>query len=222
MNICLIFPKKCVIMVVTKEKGVFSMIREEKLIKVMDYIRKFSEENGYTPSVREIGKECGIKSTATVHSYIDRLQSKGYLTKTDNKKRSVTIGKGSGVSIPLIGTVTAGQPIFAYENYEDYYTFPTGEFKGDDLFMLRVQGTSMIDAGIMDGDKIIVRRCPTAENGEIVVAMVDDSATVKRFYRRNGKIILHPENEALSDLIFENGEVSILGKVIGLMRNYRS
>ena len=209
-------------MVVTKEKGVFSMIREEKLIKVMDYIRKFSEENGYTPSVREIGKECGIKSTATVHSYIDRLQSKGYLTKTDNKKRSVTIGKGSGVSIPLIGTVTAGQPIFAYENYEDYYTFPTGEFKGDDLFMLRVQGTSMIDAGIMDGDKIIVRRCPTAENGEIVVAMVDDSATVKRFYRRNGKIILHPENEALSDLIFENGEVSILGKVIGLMRNYRS
>lgn len=198
------------------------MIREEKLIKVMDYIRKFSEENGYTPSVREIGKECGIKSTATVHSYIDRLKEKGYLTKTDNKKRSVSIGKGAGVSIPLIGTVTAGQPIFAYENYEDYYTFPTGEFKGDDLFMLRVQGTSMIDAGIMDGDKIIVRRCPTAENGEIVVAMVDDSATVKRFYRRNGKIILHPENESLSDLIFENGEVSILGKVIGLMRNYRS
>ena len=198
------------------------MIREEKLIKVRDYIRKFSEENGYTPSVREIGKECGIKSTATVHSYIDRLKEKGYLTKTDNKKRSVSIGKGAGVSIPLIGTVTAGQPIFAYENYEDYYTFPTGEFKGDDLFMLRVQGTSMIDAGIMDGDKIIVRRCPTAENGEIVVAMVDDSATVKRFYRRNGKIILHPENESLSDLIFENGEVSILGKVIGLMRNYRS
>jgi repressor LexA len=198
------------------------MIREEKLIKVMDYIRKFSEENGYTPSVREIGKECGIKSTATVHSYIDRLKEKGYLTKTDNKKRSVSIGKGAGVSIPLIGTVTAGQPIFAYENYEDYYTFPTGEFKGDDLFMLRVQGTSMIDAGIFDGDKIIVRRCPTAENGEIVVAMVDDSATVKRFYRRNGKIILHPENESLSDLIFENGEVSILGKVIGLMRNYRS
>ena len=197
------------------------MIREEKLIKVMDYIRKFSEENGYTPSVREIGKECGIKSTATVHSYLDRLQAKGYLTKTDNKKRSVSIGKGSGVSIPLVGTVTAGQPIFAYENYEDYYTFPTGEFKGDDLFMLRVQGTSMIDAGIFDGDKIIVRRCPTAENGEIVVALVEDSATVKRFYRRNGKIILHPENEALSDLVFENGEVSILGKVIGLMRNYR-
>ena len=198
------------------------MVNEEKLIKVMDYIRKFSEENGYTPSVREIGKECGIKSTATVHSYIEKLQTKGYLSKTDNKKRSVTIGKGSGVNIPLIGTVTAGQPIFAYENYEDYYTFPVGEFKGEDLFMLRVQGTSMIDAGIMDGDKIIVRRQQTAENGEIVVALVEDSATVKRFFRRDGQIVLHPENEALSDMIFSPEEVSILGKVVGLMRNYRA
>ena len=200
------------------------MVNEEKLIKVMDHIRKFSEENGYTPSVREIGKECGIKSTATVHSYIEKLQNKGYLNKTDNKKRAVTIGKGSGVNIPLLGVVTAGQPIFAYENYEDYYTFPVGEFKGDELFMLRVQGTSMIDAGIMDGDKIIVRRQQTAENGEIVVALVneEDAATVKRLYKRDGKIVLHPENEALSDMIFEPEEVSVLGKVIGLMRNYRA
>ena len=200
------------------------MVNEEKLIKVMDYIRKFSEENGYTPSVREIGKECGIKSTATVHSYIEKLQNRGYLNKTDNKKRAVTIGKSTGVNIPLLGTVTAGQPIFAYENYEDYYTFPVGEFKGEELFMLRVQGTSMIDAGIMDGDKIIVRRQRTAENGEIVVAMVneEESATVKRLFRRGGKVILHPENEALSDMVFEDGQVSILGKVVGLMRNYRS
>lgn len=200
------------------------MVNEEKLTKVMDYIRKFSEENGYTPSVREIGKECGIKSTATVHSYIEKLQTKGYLNKTDNKKRAVTIGKGSGVNIPLLGVVTAGQPIFAYENYEDYYTFPVGEFKGDELFMLRVQGTSMIDAGIMDGDKIIVRRQQTAENGEIVVALVneEEAATVKRLYKRDGKIVLHPENEALSDMIFEPEEVSVLGKVIGLMRNYRA
>ena len=126
------------------------------------------------------------------------------------------------MNIPLIGTVTAGQPIFAYENYEDYYTFPAGEFKGEELFMLRVQGTSMIDAGIMNGDKIIVRRQETAENGEIVVAIVEDSATVKRFYRRDGQIILHPENEALSDMVFEEGQVGILGKVVGLMRNYRS
>ncbi len=198
------------------------MVNEEKLIKVMDYIRKFSEENGYTPSVREIGKECGIKSTATVHSYIEKLQTKGYLNKTENKKRAVTIGKGTGVTIPLIGVVTAGQPVFAYENYEDYYTFPAGEFKGDELFMLRVQGTSMIDAGIMNGDKIIVRRQPTADNNDIVVAMVDESATVKRFFKRDGKIVLHPENEALADMIFEPEQVSVLGKVVGLMRNYRS
>ena len=198
------------------------MVSENKLIMVMDYIRKFSEENGYTPSVREICKECNIKSTATAHSYIAKLQDRGYLNKTNNKKRSMTIGKSSGVSIPLIGTVTAGQPIFAYENYEDYYTFPTGEFRGDELFMLRVEGTSMIDAGIMNGDKIIVRRQQTAENGEIVVALVEDSATVKRFFRRDGQIVLHPENEALSDMIFQDGEVSILGKVIGLIRNYRS
>lgn len=198
------------------------MVSQEKLIMVMDYIRKFSEENGYTPSVREIAKECGIKSTATVYSYLQKLQDKGYLNKASNKKRSVTLAKSSGVNIPLIGTVTAGQPIFAYENYEDYYTFPAGEFRGEDLFMLRVQGTSMIDAGIMDGDKIVVRRQETAENGEIVVALVEDSATVKRFYRRNGQIVLHPENEALSDMIFEDREVSILGKVVGLMRNYRS
>jgi repressor LexA len=198
------------------------MINEEKLIRIMDYIRRFSEENGYTPSVREIAKECGIKSTATVHSYIERLQNKGYLNKTDNKKRSVTIGKGSGVTVPLIGTVTAGQPIFAYENYEDYYTFPTGEFKGEDLFMLRVEGTSMINAGIMNGDKIIVRRQQTAENGEIVVAMVEDSATVKRFFIRGGMVVLHPENDMLSDIVYHPDQVSILGKVIGLMRNYRS
>ena len=198
------------------------MVSENKLIMVMDYIRKFSEENGYTPSVREICKECNIKSTATAHSYIAKLQDRGYLNKANNKKRSVTIGKSSGVSIPLIGTVTAGQPIFAYENYEDYYTFPTGEFRGDDLFMLRVEGTSMIDAGIMNGDKIVVRRQKTAENGEIVVALVEDSATVKRFYRRDGQIVLHPENEALSDMIYQDGEVSILGKVVGLIRNYRS
>ena len=200
------------------------MVSEEKLMKVMDYIRKFSDENGYTPSVREIAKECEIKSTATVYSYLQKLQDRGLLNKATNKKRSVTLAKSSGINIPLIGTVTAGQPIFAYENYEDYYTFPASEFKGDDLFMLHVQGTSMIDAGIMNGDKIIVRRQETAENGEIVVALVaeEESATVKRFYRNGNRIILHPENEMLSDMIFEADQIQILGKVVGLIRNYRS
>ena len=200
------------------------MVSEEKLMKVMDYIRKFSDENGYTPSVREIAKECEIKSTATVYSYLQKLQDRGLLNKATNKKRSVTLAKSSGINIPLIGTVTAGQPIFAYENYEDYYTFPASEFKGDDLFMLHVQGTSMIDAGIMNGDKIIVRRQETAENGEIVVALVaeEESATVRRFCRNGNRIILHPENEMLSDMIFEAGQIQILGKVVGLIRNYRS
>lgn len=192
---------------------------ENKLIKVMDYIRRFSEENGYTPSVREIGAYCGIKSTATVHSYIERLQEKGYLNKAENKKRAVTLGKSGSVNIPLLGTVTAGQPVFAYENYEEYYSFPLGEFRGEDLFMLHVQGTSMINAGICDGDKIIVRRQKTAADGEIVVALVGESATVKRLFRRNGKIILHPENEVLDDFVFNPEEVSILGKVVGLIRN---
>lgn len=192
---------------------------ENKLIKVMDYIRRFSEENGYTPSVREIGAYCGIKSTATVHSYIERLQEKGYLNKAENKKRAVTLGKSGSVNIPLLGTVTAGQPVFAYENYEEYYSFPLGEFRGEDLFMLHVQGTSMINAGICDGDKIIVRRQQTAADGEIVVVLVGESATVKRLFRRNGKIILHPENEVLDDFVFNPEEVSILGKVVGLIRN---
>ena len=192
---------------------------ENKLIKVMDYIRRFSEENGYTPSVREIGAYCGIKSTATVHSYIERLQEKGYLNKAENKKRAVTLGKSGSVNIPLLGTVTAGQPVFAYENYEEYYSFPLGEFRGEDLFMLHVQGTSMINAGICDGDKIIVRRQQTAADGEIVVALVGESATVKRLFRRNGKIILHPENEVLDDFVFNPEEVFILGKVVGLIRN---
>ncbi len=192
---------------------------ENKLIKVMDYIRRFSEENGYTPSVREIGAYCGIKSTATVHSYIERLQEKGYLNKAENKKRAVTLGKSGSVNIPLLGTVTAGRPVFAYENYEEYYSFPLGEFRGEDLFMLHVQGTSMINAGICDGDKIIVRRQQTAADGEIVVALVGESATVKRLFRRNGKIILHPENEVLDDFVFNPEEVSILGKVVGLIRN---
>ena len=194
------------------------MIREEKLTRVMDYIRKFQEENGYTPSVREIGQECNIKSTATVHTYLERLREKGYLTKTDHKKRSVTVGKGSGVSIPLIGTVTAGTPILAVENLEGYYPLPYDYKSDSELFMLRVRGESMINAGILDGDKIIVKKQETAENGDIVVALFDDEATVKRFYKKDGKLIFHPENDTMSDIIVE--DANILGIVVGLMRKF--
>lgn len=192
------------------------MIKQEQLDEVLHFIEQFCDENGYAPSVREICKAMGFKSTATAYNYIDRLRSNGVLQKTDNKKRAVSI-QSNLRKIPLIGTVTAGTPIFAVENYEDYYGLPGDEFKGDGLFMLRVKGDSMINADIFDGDKIIVRQQPTAENGEIVVALIDDSATVKRFFKRGSKIILHPENPRLSDIVLT--DVVILGKVIGLIRS---
>ena len=163
-----------------------------KMQAVLAYINEYNAEYGYSPTVREICAELNIKSTASAYYYIEKLKEEGYLSKSPNKNRAVNFKKSSSVNIPLIGTVTAGQPVFAYENYEDYYSFPAGSFKGSDLFMLNVQGSSMIDAGIYDGDKIIVRKQETAENGDIVVALIDDSATVKRFFRRDGHFVLHP------------------------------
>ena len=192
------------------------MIKQHQLDEVYRFIEQFVDDNGYSPSVREICQAMGFKSTATAYNYIERLQSAGMLQKSDNKKRAVSL-QSNLKKIPLIGTVTAGTPILAQENFEDYYAFPGDEFKGDGVFMLNVSGDSMINAGICDGDKIIVRQQATAENGEIVVALIDDSATVKRFYKSKNKIILHPENPRLHDIILD--DVVILGKVIGLVRN---
>lgn len=183
---------------------------------VYNFIRNYVSENGYAPTVREICKACELKSTATAFNYLNDLSAKGIIRKTDKRNRAVSI-KQSTVSVPLIGTVAAGQPIFATENYDGFYSIPDNFFSGDDLFMLNVHGDSMINIGMFDGDKIIVQKQQTADNGDIVVALVDDSATVKRFYKRDGKIILHPENDNMEDFIFD--DVSILGKVIGLMRN---
>lgn len=188
----------------------------DKSDAVFEFIQKFITENGYSPTVREICKACDIKSTATAYSFINALAERGIINKTGNKNRAVSL-KQNAVSVPLVGTVAAGQPIFASENYEDYFSLPGNFFSGDDLFMLTVQGDSMIKIGMLDGDKIVVKRQNTAENGEIVVAMVDDSATVKRFFVQNGKYILHPENDEMNDFVFN--EVTILGKVIGLLRN---
>lgn len=189
-----------------------------KMHAVLDYINEYNAEYGYAPTVREICAKLNIKSTASAYYYIEKLTDEGYLSKSPNKNRAVSFKKTASVNIPLIGTVTAGQPIFAYENYEDYYSFPAGSFKGADLFMLSVQGESMIDAGIYNGDKIIVRKQQTAENGDIVVALIEDSATVKRFYKRDGCFVLHPENETMADIIVN--EVAILGIVIGLVRKF--
>ena len=192
------------------------MIKQEQLNKVLQYIEEFIDDNGYAPSVREMCRDLGFKSTATAYNYINRLREVGSLQKADKKKRAVSL-QNNFRKIPLIGTVTAGTPILAIENYEDYYSFPADQFYGDKLFMLTVHGDTIIDAGIYSGDKIVVRQQATAENGEIVVALIDDSSTVKRFYKRDGKFILHPENPRLSDIVLDH--VEILGKVIGLVRN---
>ena len=193
------------------------MIKQEQLDEVLRFIERFCDENGYAPSVREICKEMGFKSTATAYNYIDRLRANGMLQKTDNKKRAVSLQRNLR-TVPLLGTVTAGTPILATENYEGYYALPADEFKGDGIFMLRVQGDSMIGAGILDGDYVIAERTPTAENGEIVVGMIDDEATVKRFYRENGTLRLQPENPDYEPIISD--EITILGKVIAVIRYY--
>ncbi len=202
------------------------MIKQDRLMDVFEYILRYNDENGFSPSVRDICAALNIKSTATVYDYINRLREQGYLDKAAKKNRSVIVRGSSSVRAPLLGVVNAGQPILAVENNEGFYTLPEAEFKGDDLFLLRVHGESMIAAGIFDGDKIIVKRQQTAENGEIVVAMFDDGtedgATVKRFFKRDGKIVLHPENSFMEDIIPENqNSIRILGKVIGLIRSFR-
>lgn len=198
------------------------MIAQNKLNEVLSYVNRYNEENGFPPTVRDICSALGIKSTATAYSYINRLREAGLLNKVDRKKRAVSLVGSDIVKIPLIGTVTAGQPILAVENYESFYTLPAAEFHGDGLFLLRVRGESMIDAGIFDGDKVVVRKQESAENGDIVVALFDDGveegATVKRFYMHDGKFILHPENSTMQDFVLDN--VTILGKVIGLLRSF--
>ncbi|MBR7100560.1 MAG: transcriptional repressor LexA [Clostridia bacterium] len=191
------------------------MIKQEQLDAVLHFIEQFCDDNGYAPSIREICKGMGFRSTATAYNYIARLRDSGALQKSDMKKRAVSV-QTNVKKVPLIGTVTAGMPIFAVENYEGYYGLPSDEYKDENLFMLTVSGDSMINAGIFDGDKIIVRQQPIAENGEIVVALIDDGATVKRFFKRKDTIVLRPENPRYRDIVSDN--VAILGKVIGLIR----
>ena len=194
---------------------------DAKVTQVYNYVKNYLEQNSFPPSVREICAECGIKSTATAYAYLEKLQKQGLITKTPDKKRAFSLTQKANTfeSVPLIGVVTAGVPILAVENFENYYPLPP-EFSNaeNNLFMLRVQGDSMIEAGIFDGDKIIVKRQNTAENGDIVVALIEDSSTVKRFFKRDSKIVLHPENRALSDIVLD--DVVILGVVQGLYRKF--
>lgn len=191
---------------------------DEKLNQVYNFTVEFISENGFPPSVREICTKLNIKSTATAYSYIEKLRARGLLEKSPLKKRALALShkQNEFKSVPIVGTVRAGAPIFAVENLDGYCPIPDEFNTGGTEFALRIQGDSMINAGIYENDMIIVNQQSDAINGEIVVALVDDSATVKRFYKKDGKIILHPENDNLTDMIFD--EVVILGVVKGLIR----
>lgn len=192
---------------------------DQKIKKVYEFTIDFFNQYGYSPSIREICEKCDIKSTATAYSYIEKLKNDGLINSSPLKKRSITLtSRSEFVTIPLIGNVRAGQPIYAVENLEGYIPLPTEFDSKSKSFALRVQGDSMINAGIKENDVIVVREQSTALNGEIVVALVDDSATIKRFYNKDGKIILHPENDEMPDMIFN--DVLILGVVKGLIRKF--
>ena len=194
---------------------------EEKINAVYNYVKEYLDTYSFPPSVREICANVDIKSTATAFSYLEKLHERGLIMKVSNKKRAVSVPQKSNAKslAPLVGVVTAGTPILAVENIENYIPLPP-EFdnKDNDLFLLRVSGDSMIEAGIFNGDKIIVKKQQTADNGDIVVAYFDDSSTVKRFYKKGSKIILHPENSSLSDIVLDY--VDILGIVVGLYRKF--
>ncbi len=192
--------------------------------RVLDFINKTIDEQGYPPSVREVCAALGFKSTSTVQMYVNRLISKGYISKSDGKSR--TIRKADEPSdgtrkykVPVVGQVAAGLPILATQNLEGYITYSSlHTYDESKLFSLKVKGESMIDIGIMDGDLVVVEQRNIAENGEIVVALVEDEATVKRFYKEDGKFRLQPENKTMEPIIVD--EVSVLGKVIAVIRYY--
>jgi len=184
--------------------------------KVFEFIKQRVEE-GYPPTVREICSEFGFKSTSTAHRYINTLTEKGFLEKGSKQNRALKLVGGNGMKIPLVGTVTAGVPITAIEYVSEYISFQPAKNYANPLFALKVRGESMINAAILDGDIVVVEQYPYAENGEIVVALVDgDSATVKTFYKEDGHYRLQPENDTMDPIICD--DVAILGKVVGVIR----
>lgn len=212
--------------------------------EILNYIISQIELKGYPPSVREIGDAIGLQSSSTVHSHLTQLEDKGYIRRDPTKPRAIMILKQSDfggavpsekpitpattvafdtdqpfeevIQVPVVGTVAAGTPILAEQNIENVMTFPVSLVPENNTFMLRVRGESMINAGIFDGDLIIVSPCKTATNGEIVVAMIDGEATVKTFYRESGRIRLQPENDTMEPIYATN--VELAGKVTGLFR----
>lgn len=194
-----------------------------KQAEILEYIKSQIIEKGYPPAVREICSAVNLKSTSSVHSHLETLEKNGYIRRDPTKPRAIEIvddefnlTRREMRNIPLLGNVAAGQPLFAEQNIESYFPMLSDELPAGDLFMLNVRGESMINVGIYDGDKIIVQQTASAKNGDIVVALVDDSATVKTYYKENGRYRLQPENDSMEP-IYVN-EVVILGKVVGLFR----
>lgn len=197
---------------------------EQNLEKLTSFIDSYTRKNGYPPSIREMNAELNVSSTSTVKYYLDILEKRNIIKRNHSQNRAIEIIKKSnidkysmnGISIPLIGNITAGAPILAQENFIGTYNFSKDLFNGEEQFMLVVSGDSMINAGIYNGDYIVVKKQNTAENGEIVAALIDDSATVKRFYKEKENIRLQPENPAYSPII--SPAIQILGKVVGVVR----
>lgn len=195
----------------------------ERQISILNFIKKELQKKGYPPSVREIGEAVGLSSSSTVHGHLAQLEKKGYIRRDPTKPRAIEVIEGEGnfvrkeiVNVPIVGRVTAGEPILAVENIEDTFPLPIEFVNNDNVFILSVRGESMINAGILDGDYVVVRQQSVARNGEIVVALLEDEATVKTFYKEKDYIRLQPENPYM-DPIYAT-DVKILGKVTGVFR----
>ncbi len=193
--------------------------------EILEYIKEEILKRGYPPAVREICEAVNLKSTSSVHSHLETLEKNGYIRRDPTKPRAIEIMDDSFqmvrhemASIPIVGQVAAGQPILAQENIEGYFPIPAEIVPNAETFVLNVKGDSMINVGILNGDQIFVERCNTARNGDTVVALVDDSATVKTFYKENGHYRLQPENDTMEPIIVDH--VDILGKVFGVFRLY--
>ncbi|MDE7021672.1 MAG: transcriptional repressor LexA [Lachnospiraceae bacterium] len=197
----------------------------KKQQEILDYIKEEILKKGYPPAVREICEAVQLKSTSSVHSHLETLEKNGYIRRDPTKPRAIEICddnfqmvRTEMVSLPVIGNVAAGAPILAEENVESYFPVPADMVPAGDSFVLKVKGDSMVNAGIYNGDQIFVNACNTAQNGDTIVALIDDSATVKTFYKENGHIRLQPENDYMEPIIVD--DCQILGKVFGVFRLY--
>ena len=195
----------------------------DKQKEILEYMKQEILNKGYPPTVRDICEAVKLKSTSSVHSHLETLEKNGYIRRDPTKPRAIEIiddnfnmTRREMTNVPMVGRVAAGEPILAVENIESYFPIPTEYMPNAESFMLKVKGESMINAGIFDGDQILVEKCSSARNGDMVVALVDDSATVKTFYKENGHIRLQPENDTMDPIIVDDCE--IMGKVFGVFR----